>query len=349
MLFHNPLQPDPISLARSHARRVAAANRKSRSWQSCCPTLKELDASLEACGVLPSGPHQHSQWANITPNERSLWLGVRASREKGECAACSKRGGKLCLCKTVRYCSKDCQKAHRAEHKPICEGLIKMESTRSSETSACPQCRSRWTDCRCTEKPRYVRAPAPAHTRPPVRTRGHRCWICLESTGDLVKSCACPGVSGFVHSLCIAEINDRGYQDNMPLFALELSEFTCPLCKHSFAGSNLQQNITDAIASRRHHLAIASPQSVGDAAERTTYLPSFAESAADSSALTSSNVKRELSRLGHAINALCWPFHTIKFSAAEFGVLKTVTAQVDTPFAQPWQTLFRQALLACHP
>ena len=124
------------------------------------------------------------------------------------CAGCgSNAAPHVCSrCQQVHYCSRKCQVSHwRAGHKRACGASTSSAST-DDEPGSCPKCEQLWGTCRCDEPP--------------------NCWLCLESTGRLLRGCACRGTSGFVHARCLAE---------RARCAPEVSD-SCPTCMQKFVG-----------------------------------------------------------------------------------------------------------------
>ena len=74
-------------------------------------------------------------------------------------------------------------------------------------SGACPECAEVWKECTCAESP--------------------SCWICLESSGKLLRGCACRGTAGYVHAACLVEAN-RHRTD---------AHDKCPTCKTRFVGA----------------------------------------------------------------------------------------------------------------
>ena len=94
------------------------------------------------------------------------------------CASCSAVAALHCSrCTRVKYCSKECQRAHWKTHRPACTPRS-TPSAASTGASTCPVCESEWASCECAEgeKP--------------------SCWICLQSNGALLRGCACRGSAG---------------------------------------------------------------------------------------------------------------------------------------------------------
>ena len=95
------------------------------------------------------------------------------------CGSCGAAASFHCSrCTRVKYCSKECQRAHWKAHKPSC-APGSTPSAASTRAPACPVCDSAWAGCRCgeDEKP--------------------SCWVCLESNGTLLRGCACRGSAGY--------------------------------------------------------------------------------------------------------------------------------------------------------
>ena len=108
----------------------------------------------------------------------------RTSRDT--CASCGAVAACHCSrCTRVKYCSKECQRAHWKTHRPSCRPRNTPSAASTSTAPTCPVCDSEWADCQCKE------ADKPS------------CWICLESNGTLLRGCACRGSAGYVRMGCL--------------------------------------------------------------------------------------------------------------------------------------------------
>ena len=126
------------------------------------------------------------------------------------CAGCgSNAAPNLCSrCQQARYCSRACQTAHWKQHKRVCAAAAPSSETAVEDsTSACPKCAGVWKECTCAESP--------------------SCWICLESSGKLLRGCACRGTAGYVHIACLVEANRHR----------TTAHDKCPTCQTRFVGA----------------------------------------------------------------------------------------------------------------
>ena len=80
-------------------------------------SIKELKAELQSCNMSTESYFDKTSLVEAVKNAR---------KEEQQCANCGKGEEesatlKLCNgCKMVKYCSRECQKAHRAQHKTEC-------------------------------------------------------------------------------------------------------------------------------------------------------------------------------------------------------------------------------------
>ena len=125
------------------------------------------------------------------------------------CAGCgSEAASNTCSrCQRARYCSSPCQTTHRKRHKRVCvpaapSGEVAVEDSSGS----CPECARAWRECTCEESP--------------------SCWICLESSGKLLRGCACRGTAGYLHTACLVEANRHR----------TAAHDKCPTCQTRFVG-----------------------------------------------------------------------------------------------------------------
>ena len=126
------------------------------------------------------------------------------------CAGCgSEAAPNLCSrCQRARYCSRSCQKVHWRQHKRECVAAAPSSDDAAGHSGgACPQCAKEWEECACVESP--------------------SCWICLESSGKLVRGCACRGTAGYLHIACLVESNRHRAN----------AHAECPTCQTRFVGA----------------------------------------------------------------------------------------------------------------
>ena len=118
------------------------------------------------------------------------------------CASCGKQSNalKTCTaCKSVKYCGRECQTAHRKEHRKACKKRARELAEEAELISVLKD---------ATMKPVGEDSPyLPVVDLPP---EGACCWICLGEGDDehgmpLMRDCACRGDAGFSHPLCIAK------------------------------------------------------------------------------------------------------------------------------------------------
>ena len=143
------------------------------------------------------------------------------------CAGCrSEAAPNLCSrCQRARYCSRPCQTAHWRQHKRVCVAATPSSEAAVGDLSGtCPECAKAWKECTCAESP--------------------SCWICLESSGKLLRGCACRGTAGSLHIACLVEAN-RHRAD---------AHDQCPTCRTRFVGAlsmaAAEARVRDARASR---------------------------------------------------------------------------------------------------
>lgn len=118
------------------------------------------------------------------------------------CASCWKQSDalKTCTaCKSVKYCGRDCQAAHRKAHRKACKAKAKELAEEAEMISVLKD---------VTMKP--VGEDSPYFPVVDLPSGGACCWICLGEGDDehgmpLMRDCACRGASGFSHPLCIAK------------------------------------------------------------------------------------------------------------------------------------------------
>ena len=102
-----------------------------------------------------------------------------STTSRDTCASCGAAAALLCSrCTQVKYCSRECQRAHWKAHRPACAPRSTPSAASTGAVPACPVCESGWASCQCQEGDRPS------------------CWICLESTGTLLRGCACRGSAG---------------------------------------------------------------------------------------------------------------------------------------------------------
>ena len=105
---------------------------------------------------------------------------------RDSCASCGAAAALHCSrCARVKYCSKECQRAHWKTHRPSCAPRSTSSVASTSAAPTCPVCDSDWADCQCKEDEKPS------------------CWICLESNGSLLRGCACRGSAGYVQHACM--------------------------------------------------------------------------------------------------------------------------------------------------
>ena len=143
------------------------------------------------------------------------------------CAGCgSEAAPNLCSrCQRARYCSRSCQTAHWKQHKHKCVSAAPSSGAVVEDLGgACPECAAAWKECTCAESP--------------------SCWICLESSGKLLRGCACRGTAGYLHIPCLVEANRHRKE----------AHAECPTCKTRFVGelsmAAAEARVRDAHASR---------------------------------------------------------------------------------------------------
>ena len=142
------------------------------------------------------------------------------------CASCGAVAACHCSrCMWVKYCSKECQRAHWKAHRPSCAPRSTPSASTSTSHAAavCLQCSNKWPECTCGDG-------APS------------CFVCLAAEGVLLRGCACRGTSGYVHADCVVELNQhRSPEDHNK----------CPTCKTVFVG-HLQIGVAEgAVRSSR--------------------------------------------------------------------------------------------------
>ena len=104
-----------------------------------------------------------------------------AANSRDTCASCGAVAAYHCSrCTQVKYCSKECQRAHWKAHRPSCATHNTPSAASISVAPTCPVCDSEWADCHCKEDEKPS------------------CWICLESNDTLLRGCACRGSAGYV-------------------------------------------------------------------------------------------------------------------------------------------------------
>ena len=139
-------------------------------------------------------------------------LEIRAQdgQDMAICANCgSEAAPHLCSrCQRARYCSRPCQMAHWKRHKRVCAHTDpSSEATAEDSIDACPECAEVWKECKCAESP--------------------SCWVCLESSGKLLRGCACRGTAGYLHTACLVEANRHR----------KTAHDECPTCQTRFVGA----------------------------------------------------------------------------------------------------------------
>ena len=95
------------------------------------------------------------------------------------CASCCAIATLYCSrCTRVKYCSKECQRAHWNAHRPACAPRSTPSAASTNAAPTCPVCELKRASYQCEEgeKP--------------------SCWICLEGDGTLLRGCACCGSAG---------------------------------------------------------------------------------------------------------------------------------------------------------
>ena len=153
------------------------------------------------------------------------------------CAGCgSEAAPNLCSrCQRARYCSRPCQTAHWKQHKRMCvTAAPSSEAAGKDSSGACPECAKAWKECACAESP--------------------SCWICLESSGKLLRGCACRGTAGYLHTACLVEANR--HRSN--------AHDQCPTCKTRFVGvlrmAAAEARVRDARASTSNFDCVATSE-----------------------------------------------------------------------------------------
>ena len=126
------------------------------------------------------------------------------------CAACGcEAAPHLCSrCRRARYCTRTCQTGHWKQHKSECVAAASSSETVAGDlVGACPECRKAWEECACEDTP--------------------SCYICLESSGQLLRGCACRGSAGYIHVACLVEANRHR----------KSAQHECPTCKQRYVGA----------------------------------------------------------------------------------------------------------------
>jgi hypothetical protein len=161
---------------------VAALDRLDEQWTGMSPArirtllrddgfiVSEKRAKALKAEVLRSRAEDHTGSACTDPQP--------SMTSRDTCASCGAAAALHCSrCTRVKYCSKECQRAHWKAHRPSC--APRSTPSAAPRSAACPVCESQWASCHCEEgkKP--------------------SCWICLESNGTLLRGCACRGSAGY--------------------------------------------------------------------------------------------------------------------------------------------------------
>ena len=192
------------------------------------------------------------------------------------CAGCgSEAAPHLCSrCQQARYCSRPCQTGHWKQHKRECKATAtgseaKERSSGSADSGtrdfSCPKCARPWADCVCAD--------------PPV------CWVCLESSGELLRGCACRGTAGYVHVTCMVEANRHR----------TVARDKCPTCEQRFVGA-----LSMALAEARVREARASGSDIDVAATSELARVCLEQGRYDEALRHYRNVLRQcLQRFGH--------------------------------------------------
>ena len=118
------------------------------------------------------------------------------------CASCGKQSDalKTCTaCKSVKYCGRECQTAHRKHHRKACKNRARELAEEAELISVLRD---------ATMKP--VGEDSPYLPVVDLPSEGACCWICLGEGDDeqgmpLMRECACRGDAGFSHPLCLAK------------------------------------------------------------------------------------------------------------------------------------------------
>ena len=150
------------------------------------------------------------------------------------CSGCgSEAAPHLCSrCQKARYCSRPCQTGHWRQHKSECRAPAPSSEADAAislgtRNFSCPECAQLWADCVCEDPP--------------------ACWICFESSAELLRGCACRGTTGYVHVTCMVKANRRRTID----------QDQCPTCEQRFVGA-----LSMALAEARVRQARASSSDI---------------------------------------------------------------------------------------
>ena len=120
-------------LGDSELRCIAAARRAETRWPRLNDTEKR--ETLRALDALQSELQPRGEELERVRSELA-----KQFDKMGRCAQCEKADAeKRCgKCKLIRYCSAECQKAHYAKHKPLCDRFVearaKMERQERDKT-----------------------------------------------------------------------------------------------------------------------------------------------------------------------------------------------------------------------
>ena len=158
-----------------------------------------------------------------------------------------------------------------------------------SSTSACVWLRPR------AVRPQWRTRAAPARNVPgrgkSAPAQKARCWICLESSGELLRGCACRGTAGYLHIACLVDWNR--HRNN--------AHAECWQCQKRFVGvlsmAAAEARVRDARASSSNFDCVASTLTV-------LLVPSRADTLRRCSTITKS-LGNSSSALGRI--TLMWP------------------------------------------
>ena len=116
------------------------------------------------------------------------------------------------------------------------------EAAVEDSRGACPECARAWKECTCAESP--------------------SCWICLESSGELLRGCACRGTAGYLHIACLVDWNR--HRNN--------AHAECWQCQKRFVGvlsmAAAEARVRDARASSSNFDCVASNELAQACAEQ---------------------------------------------------------------------------------
>ena len=163
------------------SRLIATLDRLDEQWTGMSPA--RIRTLLRDDGFIVSEKRAKALKAESLRSRVEVETGSVGSQpsttSRDTCASCGAIAAFHCSrCTQVKYCSKDCQRAHWKKHRPACAPRSTPSATLTNAAPACPVCEFQWMSCQCDEgeKP--------------------SCWICLESNGTLLRACACRGSAG---------------------------------------------------------------------------------------------------------------------------------------------------------